>query len=942
MLVDTDGIYDTTALESVKISEKSPKEREADALSETYERAVKLLNHDAIKRQAQQLLDWDLNYVVIQPTIEKISDADGNEYEYPAIGKKPTTAGWPDIALERRDPADIPDGSNLGIQCGTEVERDDKTYYFADVDIDSVGAVPIVREVFRAFGVPKTLSWGRESKRNSHHGFLIDRPLHTTTGDKEFQGILELRCESKGGKYVPYGHQSVIFPSVWTKGDRVELIQQEPDSANEPVTVSADLLLNAVRTAAAVTLFAPLMPDHPRHGTRSAFIRVACEGGLSKEDAVRFLRLVSKFSNNPETDPGKIQSEADELYPKLAAKEGQLFGYPKLIEFVGEKNEDTVKNVLTLLRIDYRPKVVKSAEGGSDSPFVVASKGVYYKRQKKDNEQEEPAPVWVCSPLEVAGTTRDDASESWGKYLTWTDLDDKQHSWAMPVDMLIGNETEVQRTLVYGGLRIGTGRTGRDLLTRYLNETSPSKHYRCVDRLGWSGDCYVLPDRTIGETTEEIIFQSPSNDNPYVSCGTLQQWKDGVAAMAVNNSRLVFALCVGFAAPCLDLVGAEGGGFHFTGATSIGKSTAGIGAASIFGAPKDFMLNWRATSNGMESRAAQHNDSLMVIDEIGQADAKEIGETMYMLSNGKGKERMSRNGSMRKTYNWRTLFLSNGEKSLNEHMQSAGQRTKGGQEVRCLDIPADAGKGLGLFEDLHGILENEPNVKTRSGSFAIEYKRAAEKACGTAGPAFIEKIAGRRLLTASCLMRFIDAFVDANKQPDMSGEVFRALQRFGLIAGAGELATSLGITGWKKGEASKAVATCFKAWLDKRGGVGAADADAGIRQVRLFLEQNPERFQEIIGVGKKLDFVKDLRNIKRAGFKRRVESGDDLDRFEYYLLPEVFKSEVCAGYSAMLVATELAQRGWLEKSSDDRLMVQKRIPDNGKMRVYVVKPDIFE
>jgi hypothetical protein len=74
-------------------------------------------------------------------------------------------------------------------------------------------------------------------------------------------------AKSKDGEYAPYGHQSVIFPSVWCKGEKVEVIRQEPDSAAEPPTVSAALLFKAYRTAVAVCLLAPLFPDTPTDTT---------------------------------------------------------------------------------------------------------------------------------------------------------------------------------------------------------------------------------------------------------------------------------------------------------------------------------------------------------------------------------------------------------------------------------------------------------------------------------------------------------------------------------------------------------------------------------------------------------------------------------------------------------------------------------------------------
>src|SRR5437773_8552249 len=96
-----------------------------------------------------------------------------------------------------------------------------------------------------------------------------------------------------------------------------------------------------------------------------------------------------------------------------------------------------------------------------------------------------------------------------------------------------------------------------------------------------------------------------------------------------------------------------------------------------------------------------HSDALLCLDEMGQVNGREAGEVAYMLANGTGKSRAARDGSARRAARWRVLFLSTGELSLADKMNEAGQRARAGQETRLVDVPADAGSGLGLFEKLH-------------------------------------------------------------------------------------------------------------------------------------------------------------------------------------------------------------------------------------------------
>ncbi len=83
-------------------------------------------------------------------------------------------------------------------------------------------------------------------------------------------------------------------------------------------------------------------------------------------------------------------------------------------------------------------------------------------------------------------------------------------------------------------------------------------------------------------------------------------------------------------------------------------------------------------------------------------NAREAVETAYLLGNGSGKQRMTRNIGAREKLDWRLLFVSAGEATLADYAQAAGEHTKAGAEVRLLNIEADAGARMGLFENIHG------------------------------------------------------------------------------------------------------------------------------------------------------------------------------------------------------------------------------------------------
>lgn len=539
-------------------------------------------------------------------------------------------------------------------------------------------------------------------------------------------------------------------------------------------------------------------------------------------------------------------------------------------------------------------------------------------------------PVWICSPLHVRAKTRDAKSGAWGRLLEWRDDDGVTHQWPMPMELLQGDGVEVRRELAGLGLAIAPGKKPRELLAAYLQVWPVENRARCVERLGWHGAVYVTPGESVGENGEIVVFQNAQAIEPaFSAAGTVEEWRDAVGHRAAGSSRLAFALSVAFAGPLAEVAGEESGGFHFRGPSSTGKSTALKAAASVWGRPDAYLRAWRATTNGLEGLAALHNDGLLVLDELSQVDCREAGEAAYMLANGQGKARASRTGAVRRSANWRLLYLSAGEESLAALMQQAGRKPNAGQEVRLVEIDADAGTGFGLFETLHD--------QATPAALALALKDAAAKYHGAVGTAWLRCIVADRATLAERITAGIRDFVAEEVKAGADGQVERVGRKFGLVAVAGELATEYGLTGWQKGDATEAARKCFAAWLEGFGGVGRREDRALFAQVRAFFEAHgASRFEPLEGCNVAVetkdgdmpvpDHKRPVHN--RVGF---VRTGDD-GRPEFLVLPEAFRTEVCKGFDA--AAKTLVDAGWIERGSGDHITQQVRTP-LGKIGLYV-------
>jgi uncharacterized protein (DUF927 family)/phage/plasmid primase-like uncharacterized protein len=555
--------------------------------------------------------------------------------------------------------------------------------------------------------------------------------------------------------------------------------------------------------------------------------------------------------------------------------------------------------------------------------FEVSRHGVFFIGTDKDGK--ELPPRWICSPLQVVAMTRDAKSGEWGRLLEWSDADQVHHQWAMPLELLQGDGSDVRRELARLGLSIAPSKAARDLLTSFLQAWPVEARARCVERLGWHGSVYVTPAASIGQESEIVVFQNAHALEPAFSvAGTAEEWRDSVAILAAGNSRLVFALSVAFAGALADVAGEDSGGFHLRGSSSSGKSTVLKAAASVWGDPSAYPRLWRATANGLEGLAALHNDGLLILDELSQIDPKEAGEAAYLLANGQGKARASRTGAARQSARWRLLFLSAGEESLTALMARAGRKANAGQEIRLADIDADAGAGMGIFEVLH----DQPSP----AALALAVKDAAIRFHGAVGLAWLCSIVSDRPRLAEFIVKEIEQFVEASVPKGAAGQVLRVARRFALVAVAGELATHYGLTGWLKGEAIAAAHKCFSAWLDSFGGTGNREERAILSQVRAFFETHgASRFEDVASAS-------DQRILNRAGFYRTKANGVR----EFMVLPEAYKRDVCQGYDAKTVTAVLLKAGWLEPGKDGRTAQKPRIPGIGTPRCYIFNERMWE
>ena len=564
-------------------------------------------------------------------------------------------------------------------------------------------------------------------------------------------------------------------------------------------------------------------------------------------------------------------------------------------------------------------------EGGR---FELYHDGLFFVKYNDDD----PANItfkfkaFVCSPIEVIAKTRDTSSGTWGRLLQWRDDDDELHKWAMPLSLLQGDAKEYRKELASQGLSITTNPKQRSYLDPYIQNYPVHKRALCVDKLGWHGEQYILPDGAIGgDGRQLIVYQSAHAINSTIAQqGTLEQWRDELCKPLAEQSRFVFSIACAFAGQLLEPLGSDSGGFHLLGSSSMGKSLSLKVAAGVWGKPDSYTKTWRSTDNALEGTASECNDSFLPLDEISDSDAKAVGRIIYMLGNGTGKGRSTVTGHNRTTKTWRIIFLSNGEESLQNFMAQAGQKTNAGIEVRVAHIDADAGQGLKTFDSL---------VLAETGAAqADRIKELSQAYYGVAGIAWLEHITTDKAATTATARGLVTDFM--SQYTDLAPQAHRVAKRFAIVAAAGEMATSANITGWRAGQATTAVMTCLDNWLDNYGRDGEHEQRQIIEHIKAFIEQHGSSRFQACHRNTRLDFEE--RTPNRVGY-RNMDTGD------YYFSKETF-NKVCEPFSKNKVLQVLEEADLLLLNQGDRKIY--KAPDtlfSGKQRpsVYAVTANIL-
>lgn len=569
-------------------------------------------------------------------------------------------------------------------------------------------------------------------------------------------------------------------------------------------------------------------------------------------------------------------------------------------------------------------------EANNNAPFTLppgfemAPNGLRLQRQGG------AGPLLISQPFEILAYARTERKEEWSLVLRFLDLDGAPRMHILPRAQLTSDGAELRRVLADLGFWVNVASGARDKLMQALNDSQVEARALLASSTGWTKESFVLPEQTIAPPSAEPVYLRSRLPNAhYGARGTLEGWRSEIARHGGGNPLLAFALCLGFAPPLMRPLSLEGGIFHLRGQSSSGKTTLAKAAGSIWGGggPLGFAQTWRGTSNAIEAMFAAHCDTLIVLDELKLVDPHDIGQIIYAATSGMAKNRMNANAELRPRLTWRTMALSTGELSLADHVREVGQ-VFAGQELRFLDILADAGKDQGAWAELRGAAS--------PAAFANALNAATETHYGHAGPAFVRALieGGEAAMVQAGSVRA--EFLKRACRAADAAQVRRGADRFAVVAAAGELATRFGLTDWPPDTASTACLAVFEGWARDFGRSGSREEREIVVRMASAIEQHgashfaPRRTS---GSAER----ERTQSIEQWGWQEDREGTGKV-----FLVTGSGWRKIFAGLDVSLAARTLAKHDVLIRPNEKGRLQRKIDVAGEKHNVYVVKASVTE
>ena len=175
-------------------------------------------------------------------------------------------------------------------------------------------------------------------------------------------------------------------------------------------------------------------------------------------------------------------------------------------------------------------------------------------------------------------------------------------------------------------------------------------------------------------------------------------------------------------------------------------------AQALWGDPQKLHFAAKFTQNSLYNRLGLYSNMPMTIDEVTIANEKEVGEFLYMVTQGRDKARLNRNSEERETKTWSLPLIVSTNTPLSAKLELMGSASDA-QKMRLLEV---------MF-DVHPVFAVGSNAGRKMFQLATENY-------GHIGPKFVEYLLAMGPAAVKVMIEEARASFSKRYNADFSGE----------------------------------------------------------------------------------------------------------------------------------------------------------------------------
>jgi uncharacterized protein (DUF927 family) len=225
-------------------------------------------------------------------------------------------------------------------------------------------------------------------------------------------------------------------------------------------------------------------------------------------------------------------------------------------------------------------------------------------------------------------------------------------------------------------------------------------------QFGWTDEemtTFILGDSAISATG--IDYNPPSSStaglfHAFTQRGTLEDWVKLMEFYTRPGMEIHQAVILsGFGSILMPFSAVHCLTIHLNGISGLGKTTAMLSAASVWGNPAAYMLQEQDTQNTKMSRGEIWQNLPLLIDELTNASPTELSNLLYQVSGGRQRGRLSSgsNAERHRGLPWKLLCITSANASLIEKIRAI-KSDPNAEAMRILEYTVQPHKNISKVE----------------------------------------------------------------------------------------------------------------------------------------------------------------------------------------------------------------------------------------------------